>query len=647
MARADRPSLCCGMAWRRCSWRSARALQRPFDGLVGLFGKFGVHAPDLGELVHVAVVGSLGKAALDLDRLLQGLGRQQLLEGCRALFKGPLGVVGELGGDRLPTLVPLAQHLHGSVHVVLAQFLKFVEVEVLEHRCGSWLRVLYGRFRGSLTRSGARDLRRCEAQYMQRTMKVNEFCCNATCDTLEAFCPIPNRSVSIPVNRPVTARSVALARSAEAPCAHTASKAPKNDGAYRGDRIAKGAQALDAMAMAAQAQQPSRRGLGRMAVLALLLATCPLNPPAHADGKSAILVVDGNTGRVLHESAADEARHPASLAKMMTLYLTFERIEQGRLSYHTKIRISANAAAAAPTKLELAEGEELVLIDAIKALITKSANDLAVAIAEHIAGSEEKFAKLMTHKARQLGMAHTVFRNASGLPDDEQVTTARDMVTLALHLQDDFPQHYPLFATRTFTYGGETLHNHNTLLENFEGTDGIKTGYTRASGFNLVASVHRGRKHVVGAIFGGASAAARNAAMRTFLSLGLIKASSVKTRQPTRPTVAQAGPVPVPRRVERRGREIASAAPPPAAAPPEARQGPAIEIARVRSVLIAPRPAQPNSAVRAATPAGLDAAERVESSRATAAADGAAGHPKWTTAAAADPPMYATVSGEK
>jgi len=374
-------------------------------------------------------------------------------------------------------------------------------------------------------------------------------------------------------------------------------------------------------------------------MLALLLAACPLIPPAHADGKSAVLVVDGNTGRVLHESAADEPRHPASLAKMMTLYLTFERIEQGRLSYQTKIRISANAAAAAPTKLELAEGEEIVLIDAIKALITKSANDLAVAIAEHIAGSEEKFAKLMTQKARQLGMAHTVFRNASGLPDEEQVTTARDMVTLALHLQDDFPQHYPLFATRTFTYGGETLHNHNTLLENFEGTDGIKTGYTRASGFNLVASVHRGRKRVVGAIFGGASATTRNAAMRTFLSLGLVKASGVKTRQPTRPAVAQAGPVPVPRRVERPGREMASAA-----APTEARQGPAIEIARVRSVLIAPGPAQPNTAVRAATPTGLDVAERLESSRVTAAGDRA---PKWTTASAADPTMYATASGEK
>ena len=190
--------------------------------------------------------------------------------------------------------------------------------------------------------------------------------------------------------------------------------------------------------------------------------------------------------------------------------------------------------AVSPTKLDLEEGEEIALIDAIKALITKSANDMAVAIAEHIAGSEERFATLMTQKARQLGMRATLFKNASGLPDDEQVTTARDMVTLALHLQDDFPKHYPLFATRTFTYKDETLHNHNTLLSSYEGTDGIKTGYTRASGFNLVASVRRGRKHVVGAIFGGASAASRNAAMRTFLNMGLVKASNEKTRQPGR-----------------------------------------------------------------------------------------------------------------
>src|SRR5207237_225452 len=289
---------------------------------------------------------------------------------------------------------------------------------------------------------------------------------------------------------------------------------------------------------------------------------------------TAALVYAADTGRAGAHSAADEPRQPASLAKMMTLYLTFELVEQGRLSYQTKIKISPNAAAAAPTKLDLAEGEEIALIDAVKALITKSANDVAVAIAEHIAGSEEKFAKLMTQKARQLGMPATLFRNASGLPDDEQVTTARDMVTLALHLQDDFPKHYPLFATRTFTYNDETLHNHNTLLSSYEGTDGIKTGYTRASGFNLVASVRRGRKHVVGAIFGGASAASRNAAMRTFLNMGLVKASNEKTRTPATPLVAQArtpperkvvGAVPTPRRIERPAPQIVTAA---AAVPP-------------------------------------------------------------------------------
>jgi D-alanyl-D-alanine carboxypeptidase len=226
------------------------------------------------------------------------------------------------------------------------------------------------------------------------------------------------------------------------------------------------------------------------------------------------------------------------------------------------------------------------------------------------------------------------------------------MVTLALRLQDDFPQHYPLFATRTFTYGGETLYNHNTLLENFEGTDGIKTGYTRASGFNLVASVRRGRKHVVGAIFGGVSTGARNAAMRTFLSLGLVKASSVKTRQPARVAARNIGAVPVPHRVERPGRETASAAAPPTAAPNEARQGPAIEIARVRTVRLAPGPVHPTTTARAATPADLDNAE---GARVRAAGDGPPAQAKWTTASAANgpatapvnAPMYATASGEQ
>ncbi|RTL61929.1 MAG: D-alanyl-D-alanine carboxypeptidase [Hyphomicrobiales bacterium] len=253
--------------------------------------------------------------------------------------------------------------------------------------------------------------------------------------------------------------------------------------------------------------------------------------PVRAEGKSAVLVIDANTGNTLYASSADEPRYPASLTKMMTLYMVFDLIERGKLSYQTPIRISANATGAAPSKLDLKEGEEIALIDAIRVLITKSANDVAIAVAEHIGGTEANFARLMTQKAHQIGMTATHFRNASGLPDPAQVTTARDMATLALRLQDEFPQHYVLFGTRTFTYKGETFRNHNTLLFHYEGADGIKTGYTRASGFNLVSSVRRGNKHVVGVIFGGASAATRNNAMRTYLNMGLMKASPVRTRK--------------------------------------------------------------------------------------------------------------------
>ena len=194
----------------------------------------------------------------------------------------------------------------------------------------------------------------------------------------------------------------------------------------------------------------------------------------------------------------------------MTLYIVFEQIEQGRLSYQTKIKASANAAAAAPSKLELDEGDEIALIDAIKALITKCANDVAVAVAEHIGGSEEKFARLMTQKAAQLGMSDDRSGMPPGLPNDEQVTTARDMVTLALRLQDDFPKHYPLFATRTFEYKDEDIQEPQQPAPHYEGTDGLKTGYTQASGFNLVASVRRGQKHVIGVVFGGTSASTRD-----------------------------------------------------------------------------------------------------------------------------------------
>ncbi len=310
-------------------------------------------------------------------------------------------------------------------------------------------------------------------------------------------------------------------------------------------------------------------GLGPVALLAAAVAVWPetLLPARAQDApeKGAVLIVDANSGRALLQSAADAPRRPASLAKLMTLYLVFERIDHGRLSYQTPIRFSANAVAAAPSKLDVPEGTEIALIDAIKVLITKSANDVAVAIAERIAGSEANFARLMTQKAHHLGMSATTFRNASGLPDEEQVTSARDLITLTLHLEDDFPRYYPLFATRYLTYHGETFRNHNSLLFDFPGTDGLKTGYTHASGFNLVASVRRGRKHVVGVIFGGTSAASRDRAMESYLLRALAQASNERTRSTVPVRVARGTPrgehapllPPAPQRVTR-----AAAAPP-------------------------------------------------------------------------------------
>ncbi len=244
------------------------------------------------------------------------------------------------------------------------------------------------------------------------------------------------------------------------------------------------------------------------------------------------MIIDANSGAVLHATNIDEPRFPASLAKMMTLYIVFDMIEKHRLSLDTKLVISAYDASAQPTKLGLKEGESIVLSDAIKAIVTASANDVARAIAENLAGDEEKFAKYMTWQAHKLGMKHTTFRNASGLPDSEQTTTARDYVTLSLHLYDDFPEHFKVFKTAYFNYGRARYRNHNGLLFNFQGSDGIKTGYTRVSGFNLAASVHRGGKHVIGVIFGGRSVGDRNQRMRALLTAGLAKGSTQRTRIP-------------------------------------------------------------------------------------------------------------------
>ena len=284
-------------------------------------------------------------------------------------------------------------------------------------------------------------------------------------------------------------------------------------------------------------------------VIAAMVATVTtlVTTSVSAQDKHAAMVVDANTGNVMHAEQADEPRYPASLTKIMTLYMAFEAIEQGRTSYATRIKVSHEAASAPPTKLDLDPGETISLIDAMRALVTKSANDAAIAIAEHLGGTEPRFARQMTDKARLFGMSRTTFRNASGLPDPEQVTTARDMIRLALRIQDDFPQHYHLFSTRSFAYDGSTHRNHNNLLYRFQGTDGIKTGYTRASGFNLVTSVRRGGRHVVGAIFGGRTAGRRDDAMQLLLSRALIRSTPYKTRRSAPVLVAAATPAQRPR----------------------------------------------------------------------------------------------------
>jgi D-alanyl-D-alanine carboxypeptidase len=241
------------------------------------------------------------------------------------------------------------------------------------------------------------------------------------------------------------------------------------------------------------------------------------------------IIVDGNSGATLSANNPDASRHPASLTKIMTLYLLFERLEAGKIKLDTEMEVSEHASEQAPTKLGLRPGQTIRVEDAIKGLVTRSANDAAVVIAEAIAGDEGDFAKLMTHKARALGMTRTVYRNASGLPDDDQVTTARDQSTLGRAIQDRFPRYYRYFSTAAFNYHGQTIRNHNHLIGSVEGVDGIKTGYTRASGFNLVTSMHRGNRFLVGAVMGGRSGGSRDAIMRNLLAENLDKAATNRT----------------------------------------------------------------------------------------------------------------------
>ncbi len=255
-------------------------------------------------------------------------------------------------------------------------------------------------------------------------------------------------------------------------------------------------------------------------IVGILALSAALTPPAAARSRYAELVVDGDSGRVLVARNADARKYPASLTKIMTLYMVFEALETGKLSLDQPLRTSRRAAGQPPSKLGLRKGQVITVRQAIMALVTKSANDAATVVAEAIGGSEFKFALKMTRRARDLGMSRTTFRNASGLPNRRQLSTARDMARLALAIRRDFPQHFDYFSKTSFSYQGKVYRNHNNLVGNVQGVDGIKTGYIRASGFNLVASAGRDEGRLVGVLFGGRSAKSRDQRMRKLLVNG-------------------------------------------------------------------------------------------------------------------------------
>ena len=235
----------------------------------------------------------------------------------------------------------------------------------------------------------------------------------------------------------------------------------------------------------------------------------------------AAIVVDNRSGNVLVAANADETRHPASLTKMMTLYMVFEALREGRLGLDSRITFSDEAASRPPSKLGILAGQSITVEQAILALVTRSANDVAAAVGERLSGgSEARFGQMMTMRARAIGMTRTTFRNASGLPDSEQVTTARDMATLGRRLIADFPEHYHYFGVSHAQFGGLRIRNHNRMLESYEGVDGIKTGFINASGFNIVTSASRGGQRVVGAVFGGTSWHERDRHMAGLLDRG-------------------------------------------------------------------------------------------------------------------------------
>ncbi len=285
--------------------------------------------------------------------------------------------------------------------------------------------------------------------------------------------------------------------------------------------------------------------------LALAAAAVPAHAQIGSDRYSAI-VVDANSGAVLMAANADEYRFPASLTKMMTLYMVFEALRDRRVTFSQYVPVSPDAASMSPTKLGLVPGSLITVEQAILGLVTKSANDAAAALGEMLAGDEDRFGQMMTLRARALGMVNTTFRNASGLPDPYQVSTARDMATLARHLLQDFPTYYHYFSTPSFVFAGRVIHNHQRLLTSYPGADGFKTGYTQAAGYNVVTSALRGESRLIGVTMGASSGGERDTHMAMLLDQGFDRlgvpgvyaARAAPFRLPSIIGTAQAAPVP-------------------------------------------------------------------------------------------------------
>ncbi|QYO78600.1 serine hydrolase [Devosia salina] len=359
------------------------------------------------------------------------------------------------------------------------------------------------------------------------------------------------------------------------------------------------------------------------AVLVVFAVSLPATAPAQAIEnlrKYAGIVVDAKSGKVLYEDQADSRRYPASVTKVMTLYVLFQELQAGNLSLSTKMTVSRHAAAAVPTKLGLRAGSTISVEDAIKSLVTLSANDMARVIAEHISGSEEKFAERMTATARAMGMRNTTYRNASGLPDGGQVTTVRDQAILGIAIYQHFPTYYEYFQTTSFRYNGKTYGNHNRVLGYMGAVDGIKTGYINAAGSNLLTAARKDNRHIVVVAFGFNSAAARDEKVRQLVSSYLNKGrrgdylqtamvplpgrqgnTQFALAQPRKPTFAMPTPMPdfrLAALVAGNGAQpqaqvaVASAAPVtmPTPAPADLGLSPAVQAA---NVLAAPTQAEP------------------------------------------------------